>query len=227
MEPLEQNQFITPSTILKLMNCVAIPVWTFLSHIWANPIASTTNTLWYKILSKSSNTKYKHELTKMEYINGLSVNINGLSKHSYEIVHQYMLTNSVQISCVTETNKQNTEVHYFPGYSTIPNNSFSNPDQSVGVLLALDVNIKRSVFNLEIEIQHSIWAICNVSTKSILVGGVYCRSNSIEDLKRVVYEIRLAIKNGEDLGVSNFLLLGDFNARHPSWGNKTILKGKF
>ena len=36
-------------------------------------------------------------------------------KASYEIVHQYMLTNSVQISCVTETNKQNTEVPDFPG----------------------------------------------------------------------------------------------------------------
>ena len=68
LEPLEQNQFITPSTILKLMNCVVIPVWTYLSHIWANPTAFRTSSLWYKILSKSSNTKYKHELTKMEYI---------------------------------------------------------------------------------------------------------------------------------------------------------------
>ena len=33
LEPLVQNQFITPSTILKLMNCVVIPVWTYLSHI--------------------------------------------------------------------------------------------------------------------------------------------------------------------------------------------------
>ena len=68
LEPLVQNQFITPSTILKLMNCVVIPVWTYLSHIWANPTAFRTSSLWYKILSKSSNTKYKHELTKMEYI---------------------------------------------------------------------------------------------------------------------------------------------------------------
>ena len=66
LEPLVQNQFITPSTILKLMNCVVIPVWTYLSHIWANPTAFRTSSLWYKILSKSSNTKYKHELTKMD-----------------------------------------------------------------------------------------------------------------------------------------------------------------
>ena len=65
---LIQNQFITPSTILKLMNCAVIPVWTYLSHIWANPTAFRTSSLWYKILSKSSNTKYKHELTKIEYI---------------------------------------------------------------------------------------------------------------------------------------------------------------
>ena len=115
LEPLVQNQFITPSTTLKLMNCVVIPVWTYLNLIWANPFAFTKSSLWYKILSKSSSTKYKHELTKMEYINVLSVNIKGLSKRSYEIVHQYMLTNSVQISCVTETNKQNTEVPDFPG----------------------------------------------------------------------------------------------------------------
>ena len=68
LEPLVRIQFITPSTILKLMNCVVIPVWTYLSHIWANPTAFRTSSLWYKILSKSSNTKYKHELTKMEYI---------------------------------------------------------------------------------------------------------------------------------------------------------------
>ena len=68
LEPLVQNQFITPFTILKLMNCVVIPVWTYLSHIWANSTAFRTSSLWYKILSKSSNTKYKHELTKMEYI---------------------------------------------------------------------------------------------------------------------------------------------------------------
>ena len=64
LELLVQNQFITPSTILKLMNCVVIPVWTYLSHIWANPTAFRTSSLWYKMLSKSSNTKYKHELTK-------------------------------------------------------------------------------------------------------------------------------------------------------------------
>ena len=33
LEPLVQNQFTTPSTIFKLMNCVVIPVWTYLSHI--------------------------------------------------------------------------------------------------------------------------------------------------------------------------------------------------
>ena len=53
-EPLVQNQFITPFTILKLMNCVVIPVWTYLSHIWANATAFRTSSLWYKILSKSS-----------------------------------------------------------------------------------------------------------------------------------------------------------------------------
>ena len=68
LEPLVQNQFITPSTILKLMNCVVIPMWTYLSHIWSNPTAFRTSSLWYKILSKSSKTNYKHELTKMEYI---------------------------------------------------------------------------------------------------------------------------------------------------------------
>ena len=32
LEPLVQNQFITSFTFLKLMNCVVIPVWTYLSH---------------------------------------------------------------------------------------------------------------------------------------------------------------------------------------------------
>ena len=40
LEPLVQNQFITPTTILKLMNCVVIPVWTYLSHIWPIPLHS-------------------------------------------------------------------------------------------------------------------------------------------------------------------------------------------
>ena len=137
-----------------------------------------------------------------------------------------MVTNSAQISCVTETKKQNTEVPDFPGNLTIPNNSSSNPGQSGGVLLALDVNIKPSVFKLEIEIQHSTWAICMVSRKSILVRGVYCRPNSIEEMKRDLYEIRSAIKKGKDLGVSNFLLLGDVNARHPSWGDKSNAQGE-
>ena len=137
-----------------------------------------------------------------------------------------MVTNNVQISCVTETKKQNTEVPDFPGFLTTPNNSSSNLGQSRGVLLALDVNIKPSVFKLENEIQHSTWAICNVSRKSILVGGVYCRPNSIEEMKRVLYEIRSAIRKGKDLGVSNFLLLGDFNARHPSWGDKSNAQGE-
>ena len=68
IEPFVQNQFIMPSIILKQMNCVVIPMWTYLIHIWANPIAFRTSSLWYKILSKTSNTNYKHELTKMEYI---------------------------------------------------------------------------------------------------------------------------------------------------------------
>ena len=139
-------------------------------------------------------TDHRTLSTQHKSLKAMTVNINGLSKHSYEIVHQYMITNSVQISCFTETKKQNTEVPDFPGYLTIPNNSSSNPGLSGGVLLALDVNIKPSVLKLEIEIQHYTWAICNVSRKSILVGGVYCRPNSIEEMKRVLYEIRLAIK---------------------------------
>ena len=172
-------------------------------------------------------TDHRTLSTQDKSLKATTVNINGLSKHSYEIVHQYMVTNSVQISCVTETKKQNTEVPDFPGYLTIPNNSSSNPGQSGGVLLALNVNIKPSVFKLEIEIQqHSTWAICNVSRKSILVGGVYCRPNSIEEMKRGLYEIRSAIKKGKDLDVSNFLLFDDFNARHPSWGDKSNAQGE-
>ena len=49
-------------------------------------------------------------------------------------------------------------------------------------------------------------------------------SNRIEEMKRVLYEIRSAIK--KDLGVSNFILLGDFNARHPSWGDKSNAQGE-
>ena len=113
-------------------------------------------------------TDHRTLSTQHKSLKATTVNINGLSKHYYEIVHQYMVTNSVQISCVTETKKQNTEVPDFPGYLTIPNNSSSNPGQS-GVLLALDVNIEPSVFKLEIEIQHSTWAICNVSRNCICI----------------------------------------------------------
>ena len=131
-------------------------------------------------------TDHRTLSTQHKSLKAMTVYTNGLSKHSYEIVHQYTVTNSVQISCVTETKKQNTEVPDFPEYLTIPNNSSSNPGQSGGVLLALDVSIKPSVFKLEIEIQHFTWAICNVSRKSILVGGVYCRPNSIKEMKRVL-----------------------------------------
>ena len=68
LELLVQNQFITPSTILNLVNCVVIPVWTYLCHSWADPITFRTSHLWFKTLSKPSNCKHKHELTKIEYI---------------------------------------------------------------------------------------------------------------------------------------------------------------
>ena len=43
-------------------------LWTYLSHIWGNLFAIRTRSLPYKILLKFSNTKYKPDLTKMEYI---------------------------------------------------------------------------------------------------------------------------------------------------------------
>ena len=156
-------------------------------------------------------------------LKAMTVNINGLSKHSFEIVHQSMLKNRVQISCVTETKKQNTEIPDLLGFFSIPKTFPSNPSQLGGDFLVFDVNIKPSVFNLEIEIQHSTCAICKVSRKSILVGGAHCRPNSIEETKR--NEIRLA-KKGKELGVSSFLLLDNFISRHPSWGDISNAQGE-
>ena len=171
-------------------------------------------------------TDHRTLSTQHKSLKATTVNINAFSKHSYEIVHQYMVTNSVQISCVTETKKQNTEVHDFPGYLTLPNNSSSNPGQSGGVLLALEVNIKPSVFKLEIEIQHSTWAICNVSRKSILVGGVYCRPYSIEEMKRVLYEIRSAIKKEKIWACPIFFSLATSMQGTQTGATKAMLKGK-
>ena len=136
-----------------------------------------------------------------------------------------MLTNNAQISWVIKTKNQNAEVTDFPEYSIIPNNSSANPGQSEGVLLALDVNIKLNVPNLEIEIQHSTWSICNVSRKSILVGGVYCRPNSIEELKRVLYEIRLAIKKGKKFGHVQFSSPWRLECKASKLGDKSNSDG--
>ena len=173
-------------------------------------------------------TDHRTLSTQHKSLNAMTVNINGLSKHSYEIVRQYMVTNSVQISCVTQTKKQNPEVPDSSGYLTIPNNSSSNPGQSGGVLLALDVNIKPSVFKLEIETQHSTWAICNVSRKIILVWGVYCRPNSIEEMKRVLYEIRSAIKKRKRFRHVQFSSPWQLQCKAPKLGRqKQCSRGNF
>ena len=137
-----------------------------------------------------------------------------------------MLTNGMRISCATETKNQIAEVPEFSGLLTIPNNSSSNPGQSGGVLLALDVNIKPSVYNLKIEILHSTRAISNVSRKIILVGGLYCFLNSNEKMKRALNEVRFAMMKRNTLGKSNLLFCGYFNARHSSRGDKSNAQGK-
>ena len=49
-------------------------------------------------------------------------------------------------------------------------------------------------FYLEIEVQQSTRAICIVSRKSILVGGFYCRLNSIKEMKRALYSMKLELQ---------------------------------
>ena len=103
-------------------------------------------------------TDYQTSSTQHKTLKATTVNINGLSKHSNEIGHHYMLTNGVHISFVTETKKkQKSEIEDFVGYLDIPNNFFSNSYRPRRVLIALDFKIKPSVFNLEIVLQQSYW----------------------------------------------------------------------
>ena len=155
-----------------------------------------------------------------------TVNINGLSDRSTEALYQFMNDNDIHITCVTETKRETSNCSDFPGYTAFHENPSENPSQSGGILLLIQKIMCPNQVKFNGENKNSVWATCNLNGSPLTIGGFYCRPNNSLEIENTIKEILQGISFSRSIGIPDFILLGDFNARHPTWGDKSNSQGE-
>ena len=157
------------------------------------------------------------------------INIDGLSPHSSLAIDKYIADNDIKILAIQETGK-----------STVPCDQFTNMltsscNNGRGVALVVSPNLDPQVItDLQSSETDAVAVLCSISKQSTLIISGYCRPeiSSTRSLQNLVKYCDKCWNWCKKYKVKSMLVLGDFNARHPNWGdtvsnNRGLLLSKY
>ena len=167
------------------------------------------------------NNSYKNN-TKM-----CSINIDGLSSKSRLMLDKFANDENLGIIFVQESGSREAEKMKLTNMKTIVD---SNGSKNRGALLYIHDSIpyvplpEISKQSTEID---STWAVVFINKKKYIVGSLYVKHNYPEAIKDALKLLNYASAKKNSLKAQGIIMAGDYNARHPAWGDtKTNAKGK-
>jgi hypothetical protein len=151
-----------------------------------------------------------------------SINICGLSNRSRMVINNYIHSEKFDAFSVQETGTsvtENLELHNMHVISD--SNDAANRGAALYVskkhtITKLD-HISKMSRNLD-----SCWGLVVASKKRYIMGNIYIKLNHKPAIAETMKMLKAAEKEKEKLKASGIILMGDFNARHLSWGDKQI-----
>ena len=162
---------------------------------------------------RSKNQTGSHQ----KHLTFCQININGLSQHSLTSLEKFIFYRGINIIALQETKVDTIPKNQFPGLSMFLNNN------GLGVGIAISNHLKPQRVPELNEAECSIvWVSVNINGTTALVASAYCtpETTSTRSLHMLLDNIRKAKLYADKLSIKNLLILGDFNARSPKWGDR-------
>ena len=153
----------------------------------------------------------------------MTININGISEACRCLLSEYISTAKVAVAAITETKKPTLPDNYFDGFRTFHKNNSNNPGKQGGTAIAVSDSFQAtevpgfSAANID-----ETWVILQLLGKTILFGCVYVNPNNSWEEDCLIKCMSKAKMFMQKYSCHDMILMGDFNARHPQWGDRKI-----
>ena len=164
----------------------------------------------------------KNKTTKL-----CSINIDGLSSKSRLLLDKYANDENFGIIFAQETGPRETEKMKLTNMKIVTD---TNRSKNRGALLYIHDSIPHvnlpDISKQSTEID-SAWAVAIINKKKYIVGSIYVKHHYQDAINDALSLLNHANMKRRSLKAQGIILAGDFNARHPAWGDsKTTTNGK-
>ena len=150
----------------------------------------------------------------------MQLNINGCSQNAITALNNYINREKAKVVLLSETKSSTISDSDFDNYKVLLKPNKSNPKQKGGVAILIHESITAErLHHLEKDETDAIFTALTVSNRRILVCGAYVPPTNLPMLKVMEQQIVTAINNMSYQRCSLFAAFGDFNGRHPHWGD--------
>jgi len=158
---------------------------------------------------------------RTECIKVCSINIAGLSERSRFMLDKYMSDNPVDVLCVQETGTSDPTRHKLCNMKcSLDTNKAANKGCAIFTRVGMSTTPLPQISQVYDKID-SVWSLIVLNNKRYIIGTVYVKleyKNGIKDLFNMLNKAKAYAQKYHALGP---LVIGDINARHETWGNRT------
>ena len=155
--------------------------------------------------------------TSLKHITLCQININGLSQHSLTSLEKFIFYRNINIIALQETKVETLSKDQFAGLSMFVNNI------GLGVGIAVSNHLKpQHIPELDDKECPIIWVSTSINGATTLISSAYCApdTTSTRSLHNLLENIKKARLYAYNLGIKSLLIMGDFNARSSTWGDR-------
>lgn len=152
----------------------------------------------------------------------MQLNINGCSSATTQSLNQYINKHQADLVMLSETKSTDLEDKHFNNYQVLLKPNIHNATQRGGVAILIPnyINVNR-LSTLENDYTDATFINTAVGGRRLLLGSVYIPPNQLQTLSKVNEQIRNANDKLGHLKCEHLIVLGDFNARHPNWNDRS------
>ena len=148
-----------------------------------------------------------------------TINICGMSARSKFTLNKYVDTQQVDILFLQETETIESEKLELSNMSFIcDTNKAANHGAALYAREKYSITKLEDISKLSKQID-SCWGLVIIRNQRFIIGSIYAKLNYKHAIRDVIKMLSAAERRKVELKACGVILSGDFNSRHPSWGD--------
>lgn len=155
----------------------------------------------------------------LKEVNLCSINISGLGTRSKFMLNRYNDIQNFDILAIQETGASNRDKLHLDNMTVIADtNNSMNKGSALYVRNVHSLTQLKSISNLSKNID-STWGLAVIDNKRYIIGSIYVKLDYPQAIQEVMNMLNSAHQMINKMKAAGVLLVGDYNARHISWGD--------